>query len=70
MNLRKTMSVILLVTMCSGTLNANVIAEEIMPASNWVWSELKENVSEETPTDPRQDFHLYANKEWILEIVC
>lgn len=67
MNLRKTMSVILLVTMCSGTLNANVIAEEIMPASNWVWSELKENISEETPTDPRQDFHLYANKEWILE---
>ena len=67
MNLRKTISAMLFVAMCTGTLNATAIAEENIPASNWVWSELKENVSESTPTDPRQDFHLYANKEWILE---
>ena len=36
MNLRKTLSVILLVTMCSGTLTANVMAEENMTASSWV----------------------------------
>lgn len=33
----------------------------------WVWAELKENVSDDTITDPREDFHLYANKEWILK---
>lgn len=32
----------------------------------WIDSDLKENVSEDTPTDPKDDFHLYANKEWIL----
>ncbi|MCR5222061.1 MAG: M13 family metallopeptidase [Lachnospiraceae bacterium] len=32
----------------------------------WVDSELKENVAEDTPVSPVDDFHLYANKEWIL----
>ncbi len=32
----------------------------------WIDSEIKENVSEDTPTDPRDDFHLYANKDWLL----
>ncbi len=33
----------------------------------WIDSEIKENVTEGTPVDPRDDFHLYANKEWMLE---
>lgn len=32
----------------------------------WIDSELKENISEDTVTDPKDDFHLYANKEWLL----
>ena len=33
----------------------------------WIDSEFKGNVREDTPVDPKDDFHLYANKEWILE---
>ncbi len=32
----------------------------------WIDSEIKENVTADTVTDPKDDFHLYANKEWIL----
>lgn len=32
----------------------------------WIDSEIKENVTADTPTDPKDDFHLYANKDWIL----
>ena len=32
----------------------------------WIDSELKENITEDTLTDPKEDFHLYANKEWLL----
>ena len=40
---------------------------EISQGDPWINSDIKENVSEDTPVDPRDDFHLYANKEWILE---
>ena len=33
----------------------------------WIDSDIKSNVSPDLVTDPRDDFHLYANKEWILE---
>ncbi len=33
----------------------------------WVNSELKSNVTADTAVDPKDDFHLYANKDWILE---
>ena len=33
----------------------------------WIDSDLKSNVTADTKTDPRDDYHLYANKEWILE---
>ena len=29
----------------------------------WIDSDLKENLTENMKTDPRDDFHLYANKE-------
>ncbi len=32
----------------------------------WIDSELKENITADTPVDPKEDFHLYANKEWLL----
>ncbi|SFL06722.1 putative endopeptidase [Lachnospiraceae bacterium KH1T2] len=32
----------------------------------WIDSEIKENVSADTVTDQKDDFHLYANKDWIL----
>ena len=32
----------------------------------WIDSELKENIAADTPVDPKEDFHLYANKEWLL----
>ena len=34
--------------------------------SPWIDSEIKENVTADTPADPKDDFHLYANKEWLL----
>ncbi|MCR5000581.1 MAG: DUF3089 domain-containing protein [Lachnospiraceae bacterium] len=33
----------------------------------WIDSDIKENVTENTATDPTDDFHLYVNKDWILE---
>ena len=33
----------------------------------WIDSDLKENLTEDMKTDPRDDFHLYANKDWLLE---
>ncbi|MCR5687879.1 MAG: hypothetical protein K6G58_07665 [Lachnospiraceae bacterium] len=33
----------------------------------WMDSEIKSNVTQDLKTDPRDDFHLYANKEWLLE---
>ena len=33
----------------------------------WIDSNLKENVSKDMKTDPKDDFHLYASKEWLLE---
>ncbi len=32
----------------------------------WINSELKENITADMATSPKDDFHLYANKEWIL----
>ncbi|MCR4901450.1 MAG: M13 family metallopeptidase [Butyrivibrio sp.] len=32
----------------------------------WINSNLKENVSEDTVTDSKDDFSLYVNKDWIL----
>ncbi|MCR5022712.1 MAG: M13 family metallopeptidase [Lachnospiraceae bacterium] len=32
----------------------------------WIDSDLKENISEDMPVDPKDDFHLYVNKEWLL----
>lgn len=33
----------------------------------WINSDIKENITKDTKTDPRDDFHLYVNKKWILE---
>ena len=33
----------------------------------WIDSDLKENLTSDMKTDPRDDFHLYANKDWLLE---
>ena len=33
----------------------------------WIDSDIKSNISEDLKTDPKDDFHLYANKEWLLE---
>ena len=35
----------------------------------WINSNIKENISINTPIDPKDDFHLYVNKDWILENV-
>lgn len=32
----------------------------------WIDSDIKEAVSEDMVTDPKQDFNLYVNKDWIL----
>lgn len=34
--------------------------------SPWIDSDLKENISADMPTDPKVDFHLYVNKDWLL----
>lgn len=33
----------------------------------WLNSCLIGNVTKDTPTDPKQDFHLFVNKDWILD---
>ncbi|WP_455619991.1 M13-type metalloendopeptidase [Eisenbergiella sp.] len=33
----------------------------------WLNSCLIGNVTQDTPTDPKQDFHLFVNKDWILD---
>ena len=33
----------------------------------WIDSNIKENVTADTVTDPADDFALYANKDWIME---
>ncbi|MCR5556288.1 MAG: M13 family metallopeptidase [Butyrivibrio sp.] len=33
----------------------------------WIDSDIKENVSADTEVNLKDDFHLYANKDWILE---
>ncbi|SFV01520.1 M13 family metallopeptidase [Butyrivibrio sp. INlla21] len=33
----------------------------------WIDSDIKENVTADTKTDPKDDFCLYVNKDWILE---
>ena len=43
--------------------NENVKTDDGIP---WINSELKENITDETPVDPKEDFHLYANKEWLM----
>jgi len=50
-----------------GTVGEN--AKELGHAngSPWLNSCLIGNVSEDTPTDPKEDFHLYVNKDWILK---
>ncbi len=42
------------------------ISDAIGGGAPWIDSDIKENVTADTVTDPRDDFHLYANKEWIL----
>ena len=43
--------------------NGNAKTDDGTP---WIDSELKENISDDTPIDPKEDFHLYANKEWLM----
>ncbi len=39
----------------------------ITGGSPWINSCLKDNVTADTVTDPKDDFSLYSNKDWILE---
>lgn len=34
--------------------------------SPWIDSDLKENLAEDMAVDPKEDFHLFANKDWLL----
>ncbi|MBQ7147677.1 MAG: M13 family metallopeptidase [Pseudobutyrivibrio sp.] len=42
-------------------------SQKITGGTPWIDSEFKDNVTSDTPTDPKDDFHLYANKDWLLE---
>ena len=35
--------------------------------SPWVNSDLKENIHPDQPTDPKDDFHLYASMDWLSQ---
>lgn len=39
--------------------------EKITGGAPWINSDIKENISESTKTNPKNDFHLYANKDWL-----
>ena len=43
------------------------VNSEIGGGKPWIDSDIKENISADTPVDPKDDFHLYVNKEWILK---
>lgn len=36
------------------------------PAAKWICSEVKKDITADMKTDPRDDFHLYVNKDWIV----
>ena len=77
--IKKLITVALAITllMTAGCANVNVnintknnenVEEESATGGGkpWIDSDLKENLSEDMPVDPRDDFHLYANEEWLL----
>ena len=35
-------------------------------ASDWIWAEIKENIDPEKDYSPKDDFHMYVNKDWLL----
>jgi putative endopeptidase len=53
----------------TGTVNAKQPAEDnvITGGKPWIDSDFKENISADLKTDPKDDLHLYANKDWILK---
>ena len=49
------------------TNNVEIEKSKIAGGKPWINSDLKENISVNTEVDPKDDFHLYVNKDWILE---
>ena len=41
-------------------------AEVTTGGSPWIDSDIKENITDDIKTNPKDDLHLYANKNWIL----
>ncbi len=62
-----------MVTLSACTITVNTtedkadVAKKAQGGRPWIDSDIKSNVTPDLATDPRDDFHLYANKEWILE---
>ncbi|MBR6402686.1 MAG: M13 family metallopeptidase [Eubacterium sp.] len=54
-------------TATASTAEADSDSEVVTGGSPWIDSDIKENVTADTVADPKDDFHLYANKDWILE---
>ncbi|SFC47671.1 M13-type metalloendopeptidase [Butyrivibrio sp. YAB3001] len=50
----------------SENLEAEEGAQVTTGGKPWIDSEIKENITADMETDPKDDFHLYANKDWIL----
>lgn len=53
------LALLMLATLCTAS------AQEAAPAQ-WINSTVVGEVTADTPTDPRNDFHLFASKDWFL----
>ncbi|MBQ9009665.1 MAG: hypothetical protein IJ088_10085 [Clostridia bacterium] len=42
------------------------IPEDLTGGRPWIDSCIAGNVTADTPTSPKEDFYLYANRDWIL----
>ncbi len=67
---KKLVTVIMTIAMIGGIFGCGKETEEgnqvTTGGSPWINSEIKENITADMETDPKDDFHLYANKDWIL----
>ena len=67
------LAIILAVSLFSGCMMQDAVdsarAQEgkSVPADNWINSEIKGAIDENTPTNPKDDFFTAVNKDWILQ---
>ena len=63
--MKRKLCLFLTLLMLLGCIAAGAESAETLPAQ-WINSMVAGSVQEDTPTDPKEDFFLYVNKDWLL----